>query len=135
MPPHPKDGAAHLIDDGFDGDRRAQRVVDDGHRQPGLDERVGDEAGIGLVERLPIAAVNEQMKGRARSSCGKQVQRFRRRRPVGNVENAARAFAESLGAGLPCREDGRMLGDSGPDVVVPLEGRVEDHGRPRHTPR
>jgi hypothetical protein len=55
----PRDGATAFVDDRRDGHGRAKIVVDHRHRVAARDERPRDEREIALVERAPVAAVQE----------------------------------------------------------------------------
>ncbi|MNL28386.1 hypothetical protein D3C87_1500260 [compost metagenome] len=64
LPVQPRHALHHLPHDGFHGDRRAQRVVDDRHRHAAPGQHAGYEAMVALVERPEVAAVDEHQQRR-----------------------------------------------------------------------
>ncbi len=73
---------------------RAEIVVDRPPRpKPGRDERRRDERVVRLVERAPVAAVNEQERAARTCSRKKQVERLLRARPIADVERRTQRLA------------------------------------------
>ncbi len=82
---HPRHRRAHLAHELVQVHRRHQRVVDDDGG--GLAEGAGDEREVGLVEAVPVAAVDEDLdRRRAGPGGGKDVQALVVVRAVGHVE-------------------------------------------------
>ena len=100
---NPGHRAAALVDDRRDRHVGTQVVVDDGDGEAGGDERGCDERVIGLVERAPVAAVNEQQRSARGSGGQEQIQRFLRPAAVAQVaqrrkrRDARRASAWRIG--------------------------------------
>jgi hypothetical protein len=122
MPVHPGDRGAALAHQFVHVDGGDERVVDDhGGRARGT-EGARDEAEVGLVERAPIAAVDEHLDRRGAGPRREEdVERLRGRRPVGEVE-PAREIPPRRGAlaGI-AGEVRRGVGHLAAVVVFPIE--------------
>ncbi len=89
----PRHAAHRLQQDGFHAHRRAQGVIGHRHRDAAVGQRVGHQAVVALVQRAPVAAVQEHQQ---------------RRRLAGNgarfggevIEPLVRVVRAGLGAGI-----------------------------------
>ena len=83
--PGPQQRLHHLQRDRVDTHRRAQRVVREHHRSPGVDEGGCHEGQVSLVQRAPPAAVDEDQHGGSGLARGEDIERFCCARAVGKV--------------------------------------------------
>jgi hypothetical protein len=61
---NPGKGRADLIDDPADPHRRHEIVARHNNGHAGIAKRLGDKGDVGLVQRAPVAAVDEEQDGR-----------------------------------------------------------------------
>ena len=76
----------HCVDDRRDRHVGAQVVIDDRDRVASRHERPGDEREVALVERPPVAAVQEHERSARVARRQEQVERLLRARSVAQVE-------------------------------------------------
>ena len=103
--PDPGQRRPLLAHDLVDARRRAERVVRHDHQGAGGDEGRGDERGVALVERAPVAAVDVDQHRRARRGGREQVEplcRGRCRRRC-RASPAARRGPRPIGRPTPAR--------------------------------
>ena len=72
VPVEPRHRRAHLPDELVHVDRGNERVVDDGDEHRGRLESARDEAEVLLVERPPVAAVDEHVDGPGTATLGEE---------------------------------------------------------------
>ena len=100
----PSNGIADLLDDIAQFDGRAERIVDDGHRDTAGNEGFGDKAELGLVARAPIAAMDEDMERRQAAfgiACRKKVEGVGGAITIALIELASEPFSGSAAALRP----------------------------------
>ncbi len=120
-------GLAH---DRVESGVRRQRVVRNRHADAGGDQRRRDPREIALVERAPVAAVQEHEQWRVRRGCGKEVEPLGRRRSVGKVVETRAAPPHRRRFVGPALQDRGCVGDRRAGVVLAIEcGGAEMHGR------
>src|SRR5881628_1094622 len=83
---NPDDRRATLAHELVHVDRGDQRVVDHDDRRARRLERARDEARVGLVEPMPVAAVNEDVYRRGWAPCGEHVEPFAGMRTIREIE-------------------------------------------------
>ncbi len=125
----PPDGFARLLDDARNPDRGAQVVVHHGDADPALDPRIGDERMVTLVERAPVAAVDEQERA-ARLARREQVDGLSWPRPIAHVQARLEALARSRAVGGPAREPLRVIRERRPVVVLALDEFRRERAHP-----
>jgi hypothetical protein len=81
----PDDGTAAALDEIGERRRRRTAVADERDRRAMGDEGRREEREIGLVERLPIAAVEERHQRRDRVAHPEDVEALRRIRAIGEI--------------------------------------------------
>jgi hypothetical protein len=98
VPVNPHDRGAALAHELVHVDGGDQRVVDHDDRRAGRLKPARDEARIGLVEPVPVAAVDEHVHGGRPAARGEDVEALAGVRTVGEIEAALERGAR-LGAG------------------------------------
>jgi hypothetical protein len=91
----PRGRAQHLAHDLFDGDRRAQVVVDQHQRDAGVDPRRREEREIAFVERSPVSAVDEHEHRAVALARREDIELLSGRRPVLAVQVAGHGRASA----------------------------------------
>src|SRR5205807_9850002 len=119
---NPDDRRATLAQEPVHVDRGDQGIVDHDDRRARRLERARDKARVGLVEPVPVAAVNEHVHGRRAIAGGEDVEALAGVRAVGEIEPAVERGAR-LGAGdrVPRQPVGALL-DLLAVVVLGVEG-------------
>src|SRR5581483_3753742 len=145
VPVEPCDRGAHPPDQLVHVDRREEAVVDHGDEGAERLERAGHEAEVGLVERHPVAAVDEEVDGRRAAALRRQeeVDRLPGPGPVTEVEPDRQRGPGPRALRGPARQVLGVAGDLAAVVVlaiqrlaVVLEEHRRAHGVRRHsTPR
>ena len=131
----PADGGPALADQLVHVDGGDQSVVDHDHHRPRGMESAGHEAEVGLVERHPVPAVDEDLDGRrARPGIGRQehVESLPGRRTVAEVETTRQLAPGALALRRVAAEVVGEVRDLAPVVVLAIEGDavvVEEDGR------
>ncbi|MNL42998.1 hypothetical protein D3C87_1654880 [compost metagenome] len=83
-----------------------------------LQVRGGNVAEVRLVQRLPVAAMNEDEQRTAPGGCGKEVQRLLGVQAIRKVLLYGMGATECGAGVLPSLEDVLEPGNSRPDVVL-----------------
>ena len=103
-------------------DFRAQPVIRDGDGDAVQLQAAGDMAELRLVQRPPIAAMDEHHDPPAGIVLGvEDVAGVKRVRAIGKRELAAHAVAECRSVAAPAIDDRLVPGDAGAVVVLPVE--------------
>src|SRR5207344_1212669 len=136
--PQPAAGAQHLPHDLVDRHLRAEVVVHHRDGDAGLDPRRREEREVLLVERAPVAAVDEHHARAVAAARRKEVDRLPRHVAIAAVELAVERGTGARRGIRPAREVLRVVGHQRPVVVLRFEARlVEDHAHARcsrHSP-
>ena len=109
------DGDADLTQDAPEADGGAEVVGGDGEADPLGEERRGEAGEPVLVQRLPVAAVQEDRDGRGISG-GEQVHDLARSAAIGELDRRM-GGARGLGGLAPALHDGGMVGHAGAVIV------------------
>ena len=130
----PGDGGAALAHQFVQVDPWHQGVIDDHQDSAGGDQAAGEEPEIVLVAAEPVAAVDEDMNGRALGVSGQiHIQCFLGPGPIGNVEPGVEFGQHRLALGFPTAMKFNVFGHPGPVVVlgvqrglavVPIDGGI-----------
>src|SRR5690606_14464459 len=118
MAVQPGEPGTNLPDDGVHAHGGREVVADQRDRGALLQKRPRDEREVLAIAALPVAAVDEHEKRRARAVRQEQIERLARRRPVGEVEAARPARAQRGALGLVAREVREMLRLRGAQIVL-----------------
>ena len=121
---HGVHGGADLAQDDAEADVGAEVIGGDGEADAVSQKRRGDPAEPALVQRLPVAAVQEDGDRGVRSRF-EQVQHFARAGAIGDLARRP-GGAGGLGGLAPALHHGGMVGHAGAVVVFRL--RVEGRG-------
>jgi len=111
----------HLPDQRFHRHRGDERIVGDRHADAGFDQWRSQPREVRLVERAPIAAVQEHEERRSRRGRRKEVELLGRRVAVGDVAEHRGAAAHRGRLVGPAREDAGGVGDRRAGVVFAIE--------------
>ena len=116
----PRDGLPTFVDDLRNPDGGAKIVVHDGNADARSDQRRRHEGVIGLVERPPVPAVDEQHRP-SRVGRREQIHGLVRPVAVANIEPRIEAAPRHSAVGGPAREPLRVIGKRGAKVVFALD--------------
>ncbi len=132
--PEPAARAQYLPNDLLHADLRAQVVVDDGERDAAVDQGRGEIGEIALVERTPVAAMDEHEAATVAFASREQVHRFSQHVAVAQVQVRSHPVTRQLRFLGPAREVLPMIGNELPVVVQARKlGRVDGSHPPRRS--
>ena len=124
----PSHRAQHLPHHFLDRGCRGEAVVGHGHGDSGADEGRREEGKIPLVQRAPVAAMDENQQRRVRHASGVEVERFGGRRAETIVRFPAQFVTGGARFGAPPLKYFRMIRDCGTGVVLMVELLRGQHG-------
>ena len=116
----PRPGLEDLAHDVLHGHGGTQRIVDHRHGNAGFGERARNERVLALVQRAPIAAMDEHQQPAARTFGAEHVELFHRVAAVGQVQVALQSGTGLFGALAPAFEVLGVFGNGKPRVVPGL---------------
>src|SRR4051812_43497567 len=131
MQPEPAARAQHLLHDLFHRHLGTEVVVDHRQRDAGVDPGGREEGEVLLVERAPVAAMDEHHAAAVALARGEEVDRLPRLIAVAQVEMARHGAARALRGLAPASEVLRVVGDQVAVVVLTSEDRAIGSVHPR----
>ena len=103
---------------------RAQVVVQDGDGDAGLGQPLGDEAEFPAAQRMPVAAVDEQVDRRIRRPGRVEIEMLGRGRAVGNIKFRLQLAPHPLAVRQEEIDSDAEILDRGFDIVLRVDLRL-----------
>src|SRR5689334_879557 len=120
--PEPDRECRDVVDDVGQSDFGAQPIIGNGDGDPMQLEPAGDMAELRLVQRSPVAAMDEHHDPAAGIVLGvEDIAGLERVPAIGKVELAPHAGTECRGIAAPAIDDRLVVGDASAVVVLPVE--------------
>src|SRR2546423_13141594 len=137
MPPEPATRAQHLLHDVVHRNLRTEVVIDHGQRYAAVDQGRRKEGEITLVERAPVAAVDEHEAAAVAFARREEVHRLARHVAVAQIQVAGHRAARTRRGFLPTREVLSVVRNQLAVVVFLVQEKLARRVHPRfslHSP-